>query len=127
MSYPLFVCSWWRSTFTSKASTSQSASFARSRLHPLASFFGRYGLEFPSSSFERLIMKLNLFARLSALSLAAFAATQASAQSTGITAALDAVDLSTVVTAVGAAALVVVAIALVFKGPDVAKRVIKKV
>jgi hypothetical protein len=70
-------------------------------------------------------MKFSL--RLAALMASFMAATHASAQSTGITAALDAVDLSTVVTAVGAAALVVVAIALVFKGPDVAKRVIKKV
>ena len=45
----------------------------------------------------------------------------------GITAALDAVDLSGVATIVGAAALVIVAIALVFKGPDLAKRVIRKV
>lgn len=45
----------------------------------------------------------------------------------GITTALTAVDLSGVATAVGAIALIVVAIALVFKGPDIAKRVIRKV
>ena len=45
----------------------------------------------------------------------------------GITSALAAVDLSGVATAVGAVALVIVAIALVFKGPDIAKRVIRKV
>lgn len=47
--------------------------------------------------------------------------------SDGITAALDSVDLSGVSTKVGAAALLIVAIALVFKGPDIAKRVVKKV
>lgn len=45
----------------------------------------------------------------------------------GISSALDAVDLSGVATKVGAAALIVVAVALVFKGPDIAKRVIRKV
>lgn len=45
----------------------------------------------------------------------------------GITTALTAVDLSGVATAVGAIALIVVAISLVFKGPDIAKRVIRKV
>ncbi|MGJ7530411.1 hypothetical protein [Variovorax sp. GB1P17] len=45
----------------------------------------------------------------------------------GIGAALDAVDLSGVATKVGAAALVIVAIALVFKGPSLAKRIISKV
>ena len=56
-------------------------------------------------------------------------AASANAQTTGdgIGAALDAVDLSGVATKVGAAALVIVAIALVFKGPDLAKRVIRKV
>jgi hypothetical protein len=50
------------------------------------------------------------------------------AQSTdGITAALDSVDLSGVSTKVGAAALLIVGIALVFKGPAIAKRVISKV
>lgn len=44
-----------------------------------------------------------------------------------ITDALTAVDLSTVATAVAAIALIIVAVALTFKGPDVAKRVIRKV
>jgi hypothetical protein len=44
-----------------------------------------------------------------------------------IAATLDAVDLAGIVTKVGAAALVIVGIALAFKGPDVAKRVVKKV
>jgi hypothetical protein len=41
--------------------------------------------------------------------------------------ALDAVDLAGVVTKVAAAALIIVGIALAFKGPDVAKRLVKKV
>ncbi len=40
---------------------------------------------------------------------------------------LDSVDLSGIAVKVAAAALVVVVIALTFKGPDVAKRVIRKV
>lgn len=49
------------------------------------------------------------------------------AQSTGINEVLDAVDLSGISAKVGAAALVIVAIALVFKGPTLAKRIISKV
>lgn len=45
----------------------------------------------------------------------------------GISAALGAVDLSGVGTKVGAAALLIVGIALMFKGPDIAKRVVRKV
>ncbi len=45
----------------------------------------------------------------------------------GVTAALDSVDLSGIVTKVAAAGLVIVAIALAFKGPDLAKRVTRKV
>lgn len=45
----------------------------------------------------------------------------------GITAALDAVDLSGVGVKVGAAALLIIGVALMFKGPDLAKRVIRKV
>lgn len=56
----------------------------------------------------------------------AFVAKAASAAD-GITAALAAVDLSGVGVAVGAAGLAIVAIALVFKGPDIAKRVVRKV
>lgn len=54
----------------------------------------------------------------------------AMAQSTGsdpIGEMLDAVGLSSVTAKVIAACLVVVGIALAFKGPDVAKRVIRKV
>ena len=40
---------------------------------------------------------------------------------------IDGVDLSTVAASVLAVAVIVVAIALTFKGPDVAKRVIRKV
>jgi uncharacterized membrane protein len=61
--------------------------------------------------------------------LAALAAAVASPAmaADGITAALSAVDLSGIATAIGALALVIIAIALVFKGPDIAKRVIRKV
>lgn len=45
----------------------------------------------------------------------------------GIDDAMDAVDLTGVATKVGAAALAIVAVALVFKGPDLAKRIIRKV
>nr|WP_315230988.1 hypothetical protein [uncultured Albidiferax sp.] len=40
---------------------------------------------------------------------------------------LDAVDLSGIATKIGALALVVVTVALIFKGPDLAKRIIRKV
>lgn len=43
----------------------------------------------------------------------------------GITSALAAVDLSGVSALVGAAALIIVGVALVFKGPAIAKRVIR--
>ncbi|MDR7377637.1 hypothetical protein J2X19_002316 [Rhodoferax ferrireducens] len=42
-------------------------------------------------------------------------------------AVLDAVDLSGIATKIGALALVVVTVALIFKGPDLAKRIIRKV
>ena len=61
-----------------------------------------------------------------ALLSASLLATQAQAAD-GISNALASVDLSGVATAVGAIALVVVAIALVFKGPAIAKRVIRQV
>lgn len=67
------------------------------------------------------------FARVSLLSAAALGMANQAFAVDGITSALAAVDLSGVATAVGAVALVIVAIALVFKGPDIAKRVIKKV
>ncbi len=66
-------------------------------------------------------------ARLVAGGLALGGACMASATGGAIEDTLAAVDLSGAVTAIAAAALVIVAIALTFKGPDVAKRVIRKV
>ena len=75
--------------------------------------------------------KIRQFAhKTAALALVApFLMANAFAQTTGsgVDASLDAVDLSGVATKVGAAALLIVGIALVFKGPDLAKRVIRKV
>ncbi len=71
-------------------------------------------------------MKFNRITALVVLSLASVGAF-AQTSTNGITAALAGVDLSGVATTVGTAALVVVTIALVFKGPDIAKRVIRKV
>jgi hypothetical protein len=52
----------------------------------------------------------------------------ARAQSTDpISTVLDSIDLSGVATKIAAVALLIVGIALVFKGPDIAKRVIRKV
>lgn len=45
----------------------------------------------------------------------------------GIDAALDAVDLSGIAVKIAAAGLLIVGIALAFKGPDLSKRVVKKV
>ena len=45
----------------------------------------------------------------------------------GIDDALDAVDLTGISVKIGAAGLAIIAIALVFKGPDLAKRIIRKV
>ena len=59
--------------------------------------------------------------------LVATASVQAFAVDTGIDAMLDAVDLSSIATKVGAAGLLIVGIALVFKGPALAKRIISKV
>lgn len=72
-------------------------------------------------------MKKALFARLALVSGVAAGMAAPAFAVDGITTALTAVDLSGVATAVGAIALIVVAIALVFKGPDIAKRVIRKV
>ena len=72
-------------------------------------------------------MLKNKFARLALISAAIGGMTSQAFAVDGITTALAAVDLSGVATAVGAVALVIVAIALVFKGPDIAKRVIRKV
>lgn len=61
----------------------------------------------------------------SALAFSALASAQTTTDP--ISTILDSVDLSGIAVKVAAAALVVVVIALTFKGPDVAKRVIRKV
>lgn len=66
--------------------------------------------------------------KVAALPLAALVAVQSSAfaqSANGIESALDAVDFSGVVAKVGAAALVIISVALAFKGPAIAKRVIR--
>lgn len=55
------------------------------------------------------------------------AAAPAHAADSPITTMLAGVDLSTVSTALVAICLLVIGIALVFKGPDIAKRIIRKV
>lgn len=83
--------------------------------------FGQY------STLERT-MKQRLYARLAALSATALATTATFAQAADpITAALDSVDLTGIAVKVAAVGLLVVGIALAFKGPDVAKRVVRKV
>ena len=75
-------------------------------------------------------MKKNLFAKLAVLSAASmtlFGNAYAQAASTGISAAMDAVDLSGIATKVSAVGVLIIAIALVFKGPALAKRIISKV
>lgn len=68
------------------------------------------------------------YAKLALVPLAVFTTVQAHAQAVGgIEAAVDAVDLSGLATKVGAAALLIVGIALVFKGPAIAKRIIRSV
>ena len=64
-----------------------------------------------------------------ALSVMVLAASPAFAQEEGnvFTQFIDAIELDGVSAAVIAAGLVIVGIALAFKGPDVAKRVIRKV
>lgn len=65
---------------------------------------------------------------MTALTLAAFSVGSAFAQSTGgVDAALDAVDLSGIATKVIAVGLLIVAVALAYKGPDLAKRAVRKV
>ena len=66
-------------------------------------------------------------ARAAVFAAAVSASTMSFAVGTGIDAALDSVDLTGVTVKVGAAALLIVGIALVFKGPDLAKRVVRKV
>jgi len=74
--------------------------------------------------------KLNTARNLLALATVAVVSGVANAQAaggSGIDATLDAVDLSGIATKVAAAALVIVAIALAFKGAPLAKRIISKV
>lgn len=66
-------------------------------------------------------------ARVGVFAAAVSASAMSFAAGTGIDAALDSVDLTGVSVKVGAAALLIVGIALVFKGPDLAKRVVRKV
>lgn len=78
----------------------------------------------------KVFMKKNFFAKLAVLSAASMTLVgnvYAQAASTGISAALDSVDLSGIATKVSAAGLLIIAIALVFKGPALAKRIISKV
>ena len=66
-------------------------------------------------------------ARVLAVAGGTLAGGAAMAQTNPIVTVLDSVTLDGIAAAVAAAALVVVAIALTFKGPDVAKRIIRKV
>lgn len=66
-------------------------------------------------------------AKIAAAGTALTLSTGAFAQSTGIDSILDAVSLAGIETKVVAACLLIVGIALVFKGPDLAKRIIRKV
>ena len=66
-------------------------------------------------------------AKIAAASVALSLSGAAMAQSTGIDAVLDAVGLSSLEAKVLGACLTIVALALVFKGPDLAKRIIRKV
>ena len=69
----------------------------------------------------------NIARKLFVAATVATGTVMAHAAGSGADAALDAVDLSGISTKVGAAALLIVGIALVFKGPDLAKRVVRKV
>jgi hypothetical protein len=60
-------------------------------------------------------------------SVAGFSMAHAAAGDNPIVTLITSIDLTTVAAAVAAVALLIVGIALTFKGPDVAKRVIKKV
>ena len=70
---------------------------------------------------KKFYQKLSTFAALATVSALSFAAGE-----DPMGASLDAVDGSGIATKVGALALVIVAVALTFKGPDIAKRVIRK-
>lgn len=66
-------------------------------------------------------------AKIAAAGVALSLSGAAMAQSTGMDAILDAVGLGSIEAKISALALIVVAVALVFKGPDLAKRIIRKV
>lgn len=66
-------------------------------------------------------------ARLAAIAIATGATVSAHAADTAFDTIMAGVDLSSVATKVGATMLVVVGIALAFKGGDIVKRVIRKV
>lgn len=65
------------------------------------------------------------FAALSVLAMSA--AVQAQTTTDPISTMLDSVDLSGIIVKIVAAGLVIVGIALAFKGPDVSKRVVRKI
>lgn len=74
-------------------------------------------------------MKKNLFAKLAVLSALGAASVSSFAQGATdpFSQMMDAVSLGGIATAVVAAGLLIVGIAVAFKSPDVAKRVVRKV
>lgn len=66
-------------------------------------------------------------AKIAAAGVALSLSSAAMAQATGIDSVLDAVGLGSIEAKITALCLIVVAVALVFKGPDLAKRIIRKV
>lgn len=64
---------------------------------------------------------------LAVIGAAGFSVAHAAAGDNPIVTLISSVDLATVAAAVAAVSLLIVGIALTFKGPDVAKRVIRKV
>lgn len=72
-------------------------------------------------------MKKSLYLRLAAFSAAAAAGSSAFAVTDPISTMLATVDLTTVSVTIAAICVLVVGIALTFKSPDIAKRVIRKV
>lgn len=66
-------------------------------------------------------------AKIAAAGVALSLSSAAMAQSTGIDSILDAVGLGSLEAKITASCLLIVALALVFKGPDLAKRIIRKV
>ena len=71
---------------------------------------------------NKTLARISVAAMALPFGLSAFAA-----DGDGVTSALDAVDLSGIATKVVAAGLLIVGVALAFKGPSIAKRVISKV